>query len=224
MKPLTLPTRALPLLLGVLLTSACVAPVGEGERPCPCATGWTCCEDVQLCVSDAARCEQLRPPPPVKPTAPSEPRSLTATADVGAVALTWFEPEKNGGTSLTGYDVQADPREEGLSVSVDGRTARVEGLRAGATYRFTVAARNSVGPGPVATSEPVRLPDVPVATGVPVAERGDRAARVTWEAPPSDGGLPVLRYVVTAHPRDVRVEVAAPELSAQAVCPCPATW
>jgi hypothetical protein len=196
--------RVLFLLLGALLASACIQPVGEGERPCPCASGWTCCEDVQLCVSTPARCEQLRP---------SEPLSLTVTPGVRTVALAWADPQATGGSDLIGFDVKVIPLEEGALVKLDGRTARVEGLRAGATYRFTVAARNAVGAGPAADTGPVRLPDVPAAPTGLVAERGDRKARVSWRAPVTD--LPVLRYLVTAHPSNVHVEVAAPELSAQ---------
>jgi hypothetical protein len=208
-------SRAL-LLLGALLAAGCISPVVEGERPCPCAEGWLCCEDVQLCVANAARCEQLRPPQgtPKEPKAPSAPLSLTATPGVRTMGLVWFDPLDTGGTALTGFDVQVAPLEEGVLVRLDGRTARVEGLRAGATYRFTVAARNAVGAGPVADTGPVRLPDVPAAPTRLVAERGDRKARVTWEAP-FDGGLPVLRYGVTLRPGNVHVEVAAPALSAQ---------
>jgi hypothetical protein len=208
-------SRALLLLLGALLATGCVTPVSESERPCPCAEGWTCCPDAQVCVANASQCDRLRPPetPPVL-TAPSAPRSVTATPEPDAAVLSWFEPESHGGTALTGYTVDSEPHEEGLAVTVDGRTARVTGLRRGGTYRFTVAARNAVGTGPAGSAEPVRMPDVPEAPTPPAALRGDGEAHVTWQAPASNGGLPVLRYVVTAQPRGLRVETSGPELSA----------
>ena len=92
--------------------------------------------------------------------------------------------------------------------------ARVTGLRTGATYRFTVAARNTVGLGPAVSLADVRLPDVPQAPVSLAVERGDGRVRVTWERPPSDGGLGILGYVVTAHPRGVSVETSGPELTA----------
>ncbi|MCP3137169.1 FG-GAP-like repeat-containing protein [Pyxidicoccus xibeiensis] len=210
------PSRALLLLLGALLATACVNPVSEGERPCPCAEGWTCCPDVQVCVANASQCERLRPPPVDPPvhTAPSAPRSVTASTEPDAAVLSWFEPESNGGTALTGYTVESEPREDGMTVVIDGRTARVTGLRRGGMYRFSVTARNAVGPGPAGSAEPVRLPDVPASPLNLSAKRGDGQASVTWEAPVSDGGLPVLRYVVTANPRGLRVETTGPELSA----------
>lgn len=199
------------LLLCILLFSACVDPVSEGERTCPCAEGWTCCAEVNLCVADVTQCERLRPPPP---TAPSAPRQVAVTAKVRAAELAWFEPAKDGGSAVTAYHVTVDPAEEGQQVTVDGRTARVMGLRAGATYRFTVAARNDVGQGPAETSDAVKLPDVPEAPVALVVERGDAQARVSWQRPPSDGGVGITGYVVTAHPRGVSVEADVAGLSA----------
>jgi hypothetical protein len=35
---------------------ACVGQVGEDNRPCPCASGWTCCPDAKVCVQAGASC------------------------------------------------------------------------------------------------------------------------------------------------------------------------
>lgn len=209
-----LPSRVLSLLLGALLVSGCINPVNEGERPCPCTDGWTCCPDANVCVTDAARCEQLRPPKPPEPTAPSTPRLVSAIPDPGTVALTWFEPAQNGGSAITGYDVGVEPFEDGIQVQVEGTTARVTGLRAGGTYRFTVTARNAVGVSPATGVDSVRLPDVPTAPLALAVERGDRQVRVTWNAPASDGGRSVLHYVVTTYPSGASVETDGPVLTA----------
>ncbi|AKQ70157.1 Chitinase [Myxococcus hansupus] len=207
-------SHVLSLLLGVLLFSGCINPVDEGERPCPCAGGWTCCVDANLCVADASRCEQLRPPKPPEPTAPSAPLLVTALPAPGLVTLTWFAPARDGGSAITGYDVGVEPLEGGMEVRVDGTSARVTGLRAGGTYRFTVAARNAVGASPVMSVEAVRLPDVPTAPESLTVARGDRQAHISWRAPASDGGSPVLRYVVTAQPSGASVDSEGTSLSA----------
>ncbi|WP_426756061.1 FG-GAP-like repeat-containing protein [Myxococcus sp. Y35] len=209
-----LPSRALSLLLGALLFAGCINPVNEGERPCPCAEGWTCCPDANVCVADAARCEQLQPPKPPEPTAPSAPRLVSAIPDPGTVTLTWFEPAQDGGSAITGYEVGVEPHEDGIQVHVEGTTARVTGLRAGGTYGFTIAARNAVGLSPTMGVDGVSLPDVPTAPVALAVERGDRQVRVTWRAPASDGGRAVLHYVVTAHPSGVSTESNGPELTA----------
>ncbi|NOJ80209.1 FG-GAP-like repeat-containing protein [Myxococcus xanthus] len=208
-----LPSRVLSLLLGALLFSGCISPVSEGERPCPCTDGWTCCPDANVCVADASRCEQLRPPKPPEPTTPSAPREVSAMTDPGTVTLTWFEPAQNGGSAITGYDVGVEPHDDGIQVQVDGTSAVVTGLRAGGTYRFTVTANNAVGVSPAARVDSVNLPDVPTAPVALGVVRGDRQVRLTWNAPASDGGRSVLHYVVTAHPSGASVATDSPVLT-----------
>ncbi|MBZ4419115.1 FG-GAP-like repeat-containing protein [Myxococcus sp. RHSTA-1-4] len=211
MTPTKLSSRALLLLLGAWLTTGCINPVSEGERPCPCAEGWTCCPDEQVCVADATRCRLPRPP---AASTPSAPRSVEVTPSVRAVSLGWSAPEKDGGSPITGYQVDVEPLELGMVVTVDGLTAQVTGLRAGATYRFIVAARNEAGVGASVSTADVRLPDVPQPPESLAVERGDGQVRVTWERPPSDGGLGLLGYVVTAHPRGLTVEAGPSEKAA----------
>ncbi|MFC4031569.1 discoidin domain-containing protein [Streptomyces polygonati] len=72
------------------------------------------------------------------PTAPGQP---TAVADFPTVAdLSW--PAATDGTGVTGYAVRRD----GVLVSAStGTSVRIPGLTAGATYRFTVTARDAAG-------------------------------------------------------------------------------
>ena len=39
-----------------IVAFACVGRVSEGNRPCPCASGWTCCATMQVCVPPGAAC------------------------------------------------------------------------------------------------------------------------------------------------------------------------
>ncbi|WP_342379820.1 FG-GAP-like repeat-containing protein [Myxococcus stipitatus] len=204
--------RTLALLLGIWVLSGCTS-TSEPEGSCPCAAGWTCCPDSNLCVTEASRCEQLQPKPP-ELTAPSVPRRLTASPAPGRVVLTWFEPEDDGDSALTGYGVGVEPREDGQQVQVEGDSASVTGLRAGGTYRFTVVARNAVGVSPAAVVESVKLPDVPGAPRLLSVQQGDRQLGVEWEAPSSDGGSAILHYVVTARPMGRSITVSSTERSA----------
>ena len=161
----------------------------------------------------AGGCDDLKPittePPTTPPTAPSAPGPVQAHAEPGAVTLSWSPPENDGGSALTGYRVHGEPQEASLAVSVTGATARVTGLRAGATYLFSVAAVNKAGEGPATLSESVTLPDVPGAPPQPSVVRGDAQVRVSWTEPGSDGRSPITGYLVTALPQDVRVTAGA---------------
>lgn len=52
--------RLLPL---VFLAFACITPLSLEERPCPCSEGWTCCDDVNVCVREGATCPESTPMP-----------------------------------------------------------------------------------------------------------------------------------------------------------------
>lgn len=55
-----------PLLLA-LLASTCAPPLALEGAPCPCVTGWTCCESASVCVRDGASCP-IVPGPAVSTT------------------------------------------------------------------------------------------------------------------------------------------------------------
>ena len=88
---------------------------------------------------------------------PSAPRSVTATAADGAVNLSWLPPLSDGSLSISGYDIT--PFAGGVAQPViaapGGATSLMAtGLSNGTTYTFTVAAKNSMGNGPSAASNP----------------------------------------------------------------------
>jgi chitodextrinase len=78
--------------------------------------------------------------PPPDTTAPSAPTGLTASASVGAVSLDWTASTDD--TGVAGYDVYRDNvllAQTGLTTFVDSSVS------AGATYTYTVKARDTVG-------------------------------------------------------------------------------
>ncbi|WNG61380.1 hypothetical protein F0U59_46735 [Archangium gephyra] len=154
------------------------------------------------------------PTPAPKPTAPSAPEQLETHAEPGTVTLSWSPPKSDGGSALTGYRVSAEPPEEAQDIQLDGATARVTGLRAGASYRFSVTAVNTVGEGPATRSESITLPDIPGAPPQPSVVRGDGLVRVNWTEPDSDGRSPIIGYLVTAHPQGTHVTMDSSARSA----------
>jgi hypothetical protein len=150
-----------------------------------------------------------QPPPSEPPVPPSGPEAVRAVAEVGGATLTWSIPAEDGGSAITGYQVDSEPREATLAVQFEGTRAHVTGLRAGATYRFSVVAVNVAGAGPATSSEPITLPDVPGAPTEVKATADVLSARVSWEAPAQEGGSAITGYIVEVQPTGTRVRVAA---------------
>lgn len=86
---------------------------------------------------------------------PGVVRELTAFPEPGPEArmrLTWVAPETDGGRPILGYQIQFKPSvsTEWITFSEDNSTDTtivIDGLTAGDSYDFRVAARNSVGLG-----------------------------------------------------------------------------
>jgi hypothetical protein len=89
------------------------------------------------------------------PGAPWAPTGVDATAGTGTATVTWAAPAFDGGAAVTEYVVT--PYRDGSAqapviVGSEQIRAQVTSLASGASYRFTVAARNLLGTG--AESEP----------------------------------------------------------------------
>ena len=132
------------------------------------------------------------------PGVPGPPTGLRAAAGANAVTLSWSTPS-SGGTAAD-YVVQyAVVGGITWRTFADGTgtatSATVTGLSAGKTYRFRVAATNTVGQGPWSADVLLALgsarPGTP--TGL-TAVAGARAATLRWTAP--SGGVVVSDYVV----------------------------
>jgi len=85
------------------------------------------------------------------PTSPSEPQDFTATPGDGQVALSWREPDSNGGSAITHYEVSSDNGATWVMVST-GTSHTFTGLTNGTEYTFKVRAVNGIGPGAQASA------------------------------------------------------------------------
>lgn len=80
-------------------------------------------------------------------TTPGAPTGVTATAATKSAVVKWTAPASSGSTPLLGYTVTAAPGGHTCSALAPNLQCRVAGLRAGTSYTFTVAAKNSYGFG-----------------------------------------------------------------------------
>ncbi len=140
---------------------------------------------------------------PVTPAmVPGSVSIVEGTAGDGQVDLAWTSPAEHG-SEIADYVVEYSTDglawtafDDGISIM---RGGPVTGLTNGTGYLFRVAAVNGVGMGVYsATFGPVTPRTVPTSPTSVVALARNGAARVSWAAPVSNGGLAITGYTVTA--------------------------
>ena len=141
---------------------------------------------------------------PITPmTIPGAPAIVSAKPGNASVDLVWRAPGSDGGGAISNYIIEY--KVDGPSVTwtrfprvaSSATTATVTGLTNGTKYLLRVTAVNAAGIGPTSNTSdvvmPVTVPTLPLNV---VGVGGDKQARLTWKAPVSNGGLPVIDYVV----------------------------
>ena len=147
------------------------------------------------------------------PGAPGTPDAVagpTGVAGHGEAVLS-FAPAVQNASSVTGYTVAPSPPCAcgGLTPASNGTT--VTGLTPGVAYTFTVTATNADGTGPasgISSSLTVTtVPGAPRAVAAVLTPAG--TVRLTWAAPATPSGLPVVRYAIAVFPACGSCRIAA---------------
>ena len=128
---------------------------------------------------------------------PSAPRDLTATAvSDSQIDLTWQAPNSDGGSPITGYQLQVSEDEGASWTSLHTTNGSMlsyahMGLDRGTTYHYRVAAVNSVGMGPytdpMASATTLNVPSAPRDLTA-MAVSGSQID-LTWQAPDDEDML-----------------------------------
>jgi hypothetical protein len=139
-------------------------------------------------------------PNPVVPIGlPGAPTVTGVSGDDRGVTLTFDPPASDGGLAIDSYTVTAQPGGETFTCLTS--PCELTGLTDGQSYTFTIAATTLAGTGSAsgesASATPVGAPGAPTITGV---VPGDGSATVSFDAPASDGGSPIIGYTVTSNP------------------------
>jgi hypothetical protein len=145
---------------------------------------------------------------------PGIPTSVSVTPGAGSAVVSWVAPADEGGSTVSGYTVTAQPGGQVAKVPGVARSATVMGLSDGVAYRFTVVASNHAGPGrPSAVSGAVVPSAAPAPTG-PTLIDDDFAADAGGMEAVEGGtwGTASGRYVLSA-PADEGVDVANANLA-----------
>jgi len=140
------------------------------------------------------------PSNPIIPLAPPGPPTNVVAAPLNsAVSITWDDPVSDGGSPILSYTVTSSPGNI-IVLSVQKPTL-FQSLINGTSYTFTVYATNQIGDSilsiPSLPVTPATFPGYPLN---PTAVAGNGEAQVSWIAPSSDGGSPIINYTVITEP------------------------
>jgi hypothetical protein len=122
---------------------------------------------------------------------PGVPESLTAVGGNAQVSLSWAAPVSNGGRAIDYYVVYRDGVEVSRAAAL---SALVANLSNGVQYTFSVAAHNDLGLGLLSASVTIAAATTPSVPRNMAAVSGPGKISLTWEAPASTGGSPVVSY------------------------------
>ena len=137
---------------------------------------------------------------------PGQPRNLSARATgPTSITLAWQAPASDGGERITGYTIR-ERVPNGTWITIQSNTGSTAttfehtGLRPASAYRYQVAAINSVGAGQWSfEASTITYPEAPGApVGLTARAVGTSRIDLSWSAPRSDGGAPILGYRIEA--------------------------
>ena len=157
-------------------------------------------------IGDSAWSQAKTATPATKPAQPSAPTvSVPTTGNDGQrLSVTWTAPTNDGGSAITGYDVQYKTSTASdwtdKSHTGTGTSTTITGLTQGTAYNVQVRATNSVGDSAWSsgTGTPATAPGKPTSVAVSVPTTGNDGQRlsVTWTAPTNDGGSVITGYKI----------------------------
>ena len=130
---------------------------------------------------------------------PGQPTSVTASAGMGQVTISWQPPSSVGSSAITSYTVSANPG--GGTCTTSTTSCAVTGITAGTTYSFEVTATNAQGTGPAsevvsATPEGKVTPPGKVRELKTFSQPGEGQLLITWKPPVDMGGGEFKGYQV----------------------------
>jgi hypothetical protein len=143
------------------------------------------------------------------PTVPQSPTGLSATAaSSSAIDLSWSAPSNDGGSAITGYDIERSTDSGSTWSTLVANTASSStlysdtGLSPSTAYMYRVSAINSVGdssPSNTATATTssgtvATIPQPP--TGLTATPASSSEIDLSWTAPSDNGGSAITGYVI----------------------------
>jgi subtilisin family serine protease len=147
--------------------------------------------DVQMVTGGANFSAALR-------ATPLAPTNVTATpGDASTITVNW-NPVTRTGTPIERYDVSytvsgLNPASAAVDDSTTGTSYTITNIAPGAIVTISVAGRNLIGTGQVATTTG-RIPVAPGVVSALNASAGNETMSVSWNPPADDGGSTITNY------------------------------
>lgn len=142
-------------------------------------------------------------------TLPQPPASIVAEPSQGAIAVTWTPPSNDGGSTILDYQVLVhnagdDPATDPAVASTTAAQLSAlftnsQGLSDSQAYDIRIYSRNANGSSATAATTTGVFPGRPSAPRSVTAVGRAGSALVSWSSPLSDGGVPILSYIVRAY-------------------------
>jgi hypothetical protein len=142
------------------------------------------------------------PKPPSAPGAPSLSLQAGSGPSSRTVNASWSAPSDNGGSSITGYNLQV-ATDSGFTANVSTYALTSASMSItlpaySTAYYFRAQAKNSIGTGPFGSSANITTgADVPAAPTIgAMSAVGPVSAAVSWSAPSTNNGSALTGYDV----------------------------
>jgi len=146
-------------------------------------------------------------------TVPGAPLELVASEidSTGKLTLSWRAPELDGGAAITSYQVYLNKNSSSVwepVASPAGTSLTTFAPLKGATWKYRVVARNSVGLGETSNEVSVSTPKgAPIAPTATVALSGTDEITLRWLAPGDNGGEEITGYLIEKTVDNVWTEI-----------------
>ena len=135
---------------------------------------------------------------PVGP--PTEPLGFAVEGQLGEVVLSWFPPEDDGGSPVVRYVIHRGATKDAMGPLTEAGPTETRFIDRqvdnGKVYYYRVFAVNDRLEGPssdILEAIPFGYPSSPLGLK---AELLNGAVRLTWSLPESDGGRPIVDYII----------------------------
>jgi hypothetical protein len=141
------------------------------------------------------------------PTAPQPPTNLSATSTSSSqINLSWNAPSNNGGSPITGYEIERSTDSGSTWNVLVSNTGSVSttysdtGLGANTSYLYRVSAINSVGTSSPSNTSSATTGTVATApqppTGLAATTISSSQINLSWTAPSNNGGSVITGYQI----------------------------